>query len=486
MVNSSQGDYSPALWGNRGWGSRPDTGNISLNEENSVPTSNVVPGSIADFRIRLSADARAVGTQARRLAEETKPILGIFWAISEQPTSALPHGPLAGLPFGVKDNVEVAGLPTTSGTPALAGSIPAHDAEVVARLRAVGADMVGKVGMHELGFGTTSNNGTFGPVHNPVDPTRVPGGSSGGSAAAVAARIVPFTIGNDTGGSMRIPASFCGIVGMRPTIGRYPGQGMIALSPTRDTSGVFAHTVADVAEIDAVIMGEAPLEHIPANKIRLGVPRRGFFDVLSAEVREATEQAVEAFRAAGVTVIDTEVVDAQVIAEFAAMPVVAFETLAGFDRYLKTLSAPYNALTLQDIADTAASPDVKAILESMLANPVPRDLYEQALIAKDTLAAAYAHTLAADTLDALIYPTVPVTAPVIGETTVLVEGVALPHFQTTIRNTDPGSLTGQPSLSIPLPRAAGQLPVGLGIEGAIGADRHILAVAATLEEIISR
>jgi Asp-tRNA(Asn)/Glu-tRNA(Gln) amidotransferase A subunit family amidase len=480
-VNSSRAAYIPSLSGKPGRLSLPDTGGFTLNEENVM----TVPGSLSDFRARVAEDALAVAGEARRLAETTKPSLGIFWAISPPPTIAPSQGPLAGLPFGVKDNVEVGGLPTTSGTPALLGSIPAQDAEVVARLRNAGADMVGKTGMHELGFGTTSNNATFGAVHNPTDPLRGPGGSSGGSAAAVAAGIVPFSVGNDTGGSMRIPAAFCGVVGMRPTLGRYPGQGMITLSPTRDTSGIFAHTVEDVAEVDAVIMGESSLVALPAQQIRLGVPRPGFFSLLSTEVREATEKAIETFRAAGVTVIDTEVVDAHKVAEFAAFPIVAFETVEGFETYLKTLAEPFRSLTLADVAAQVASPDVKAIMHNMLANPISRELYVEGLAAKDTLVDAYATALAADHLDALIYPTVPVTAPIIGETTVDVEGVALPHFPTTIRNTDPGSLTGQPSLSIPLPRAAGGLPIGLGIEGALWADRHILAVAATLERILA-
>jgi mandelamide amidase len=124
-------------------------------------------------------------------------------------------------------------------------------------------------------------------------------------------------------------------------------------------------------------------------------------------------------------------------------------------------------------------------MEHLLAEPVSCEAYEQALDAKAILTGAYTDALAGNNLDALIYPTVPVTAPLIGETTVDVDGVAHPHFVTTIRNTDPGSLTGQPSLSIPLPRAAGQLPIGLGIEGAMGDDRHVLAVAATLENILS-
>ncbi|MBK5237516.1 MAG: indole acetimide hydrolase [Actinomycetales bacterium] len=451
-----------------------------------MPVSDAVSGSLADFRARVSSDADSVAKHARDLAESTKATLGIFWAVSPQPAGAPHRGPLAGIPFGVKDNVEVAGLPTTSGTPALFGSIPAHDAEVVARIRDAGADMIGKVGMHELALGTTSNNGACGPVRNPLDPTRVPGGSSGGSAAAVAAGVVPFSIGTDTGGSMRIPAAFCGVVGMRPTSGRYPGYGVIMISPTRDTSGIFAHTVTDVAEVDAIITGDTALASIPAEKLRLGIPRPGFFDVLSTEVRAATEEAISAFARAGVTLVETEVVGAHELAEFAGFPIVAYETVTGFDTYLKTLPEPFGSLTIFDVAAQVASPDVEAVLDHMLAEPVSLALYAEALAARDKLTAAYATALTKDTLDALIYPTVPVTAPVVGETTVDVDGVILPLFPTTIRNTDPGSLTGQPSLSIPLPRTAGGLPIGLGIEGALGADRHILAVAVTLEEILAR
>lgn len=450
---------------------------------------SVVPGSIADFQSRLHTDAAGVARQARADAHGLGTELGIYWAINEDVPTAL-AGPLAGLPFCVKDNVKVAGLPTTSGTPALRGAIPPRDAELVARVKAAGADFIGKVGLHELGFGTTSNNGMFGPVRNPRDPSRVPGGSSGGSAAAVAGGLVPFSIGNDTGGSMRIPAAFCGVVGMRPSTHRYPGEGANVISPSRDTCGVFAHTVADVALVDGVITGETTLPALELAQLRLGVPRRDFFDKLQPEVRAAIESALERIRDAGVTLVEMELVapdgrSVHELAEFAAFPLVAFETFQNFENNLKELDAPYNTLTISDIAAQVASPDVKGVLEHMISHPISEDLYAQTLVAKDLILETYEKAFIADRLDAIVYPLVGVVAPVIGGTTVTVEGEELPHFQTTIRNTDPGSTSGQPGVCIPVPVAEGALPVGLGIEGPVNSDRRLLSVSALLEKVLA-
>lgn len=454
---------------------------------------SVIPGSIADFQARLRANPLGVAQQARHDAQGIGAELGIYWAVNESlPNEQLGAitGPLAGLPFCVKDNVHVAGLPTTSGTPALRGAISPRDAEVVARLKAAGADFVGKVGLHELGFGTTSNNGMFGPVRNPRDPSRVPGGSSGGSAAAVAAGLVPFSIGNDTGGSMRIPAAFCGVVGMRPSTHRYPGAGANVISPSRDTCGVFAQTVADVALVDGVITGETQLPQLELTALRLGVPRRDFFDKLQPEVRGAIENALKRIRDAGVTLVEIELVapdgrSVHELAEFAAFPLVAYETVHNFEKNLKELDAPFNSLTISDIAAQVASPDVKAVLEHMIAAPISDELYAQTLEAKQLILETYENAFVAHNLDAIVYPLVGVVAPLIGGTTVSVDGEELPHFPTTIRNTDPGSTSGQPGVSIPVPVAPGAMPVGLGIEGPVNSDRRLLSVSALLEKVLA-
>ena len=157
------------------------------------------------------------------------------------------HLLLHGIPILVKDNINTVDFLTTGGTPALANHQPSADAGVITRLKNAGALIVGKTNMHELAFGITSNNAFTGAVHNPYDRKLITGGSSGGSAAAVSAHIVPVSLGSDTGGSNRIPASLCGVCGFRPTTGRYPGDGLINLSKTRDTVGIFAHSVSDIA-----------------------------------------------------------------------------------------------------------------------------------------------------------------------------------------------------------------------------------------------
>ena len=173
-------------------------------------------------------------------------------ALDEQSGTGILHG----LPIAVKDAIAAAGLPATAGTEALRGYLPEKDADVVEPLIAAGAFVLGKLNMHELSYGITSNNGAFGPVRNPYDLERIPGGSSGGAGAAVAAGLVPAALGTDTGGSVRIPAALCGVVGFRPTTGRYSQKGIVPVSHTRDTAGPLCRSVSDAAMIDAAITGE--------------------------------------------------------------------------------------------------------------------------------------------------------------------------------------------------------------------------------------
>ncbi len=185
------------------------------------------------------------------------------------------RGQLHGLPILIKDNIETASAPTTAGTPALRDHRPGSDAPVAAKLFSAGAILLGKTNMHELAVGITSNNAAFGAVHNPYDPALIPGGSSGGNGAAIAARMCAAGLGTDTGGSVRIPAALCGIVGLRPTVGRYAGKGIVPMSHTMDTAGPMARSVEDLALLDSVITGsDAVVQPVPLRGVRLGVPRR--------------------------------------------------------------------------------------------------------------------------------------------------------------------------------------------------------------------
>jgi mandelamide amidase len=393
--------------------------------------------------------------------------------------------------FAVKSNIFVAGEIANAGTPALADARALRSASVVTRVEQAGHQFAGMVGMHELALGTTSNNVAFGPVRNPIDPAHIAGGSSGGSAAAVAAGDVDFALGSDTGGSMRIPAAYCGVVGMRPTTGRYPGDGMYLLSPTRDTAGVFARDVTTVALIDGEITGETELSDIPIESLRLGVPERGFFEHLAPEVVVAMIKTLDALSDAGATLIDVELAtlgDGASIVDLAAgagFPLVAHEAVRHFTEALVDMPDPISGLSFEYIASKVSSPDVKAAVEHMLGEPVTDEQYREALITRERIRDVYRRVLTENQLDALVYPTVGFTAPLIGADTISIGGVDYPVFQASIRNTDPGSLAGQPSMSIPVPVPAGALPVGLGIECAVGDDRRMLAIATAIEKVLN-
>jgi mandelamide amidase len=218
------------------------------------------PITVAEFRARVVHEgAEAVARDLRSRAGAARNDHA-FTLIDEMAFAKIGDrssgGALAGVPIAVKDNIDVLPFPTTGASPALLDHMPRVDAPVVTRLRTAGAVIIGKTSLHELAFGITSNNAHFGAMPNPFDATRVPGGSSGGSALVLARGVVPLALGSDTGGSARIPAAFCNVVGLRPTTGRYPGEGVLNLSPTRDTIGPMATTIQDVAALDAVISGE--------------------------------------------------------------------------------------------------------------------------------------------------------------------------------------------------------------------------------------
>lgn len=395
----------------------------------------------------------------------------------------LPGGELAGMPFAVKDNIDVAGLRTRAGSPLLDGPPVVADAGAVAALREAGGLVVGKANMHELAFGVTSNNAAFGAVRNPYDRQRSAGGSSGGGAVAVALGAAAFSLGTDTGGSITLPASFCGVVGFRPTTGRYPVDGVVGLSWSRDTIGLHTRTVADAQRVDRIIARTAPTFSRPLAETIVAVPRRRYEDI-DHEVAAIAERTLDALVRAGVRLVDVEIVDDLIIGGGPGLDLVLYESALMLAERARSVDPRIRSFA--DIPDRIVSPDVRAIAEMVADTPLPPAAYADARAARARLRASYAEMFETSGAHALIAPSCPVLPPPIGvDDAVELNGRATPLFPTLTRNTGPGSVAGVPMLTLPSGRSAGGLPVGMTYEGAFFADDGLLALGRLLETVES-
>lgn len=412
-------------------------------------------------------------------------VLAAARAADQHRAAGKPLGALHGVPIALKDNINTADYPTTAGTPALRRHRPKKNAPVAQALIDAGAIVFGKLGMHELAFGITSNNAGFGAVHNPYNARHVPGGSSGGSGAVVGARIVPGSLGTDTGGSVRVPAAFNGVQGFRPSVGRWSAAGVVPISSTRDTPGPLARKAADLVALDAVVTGEtASLVAKPLKGLRIGVPRAYFWDDLEAETARICAAALDTLKRAGVVLVEADLPNIGAINDAVSFPVALFEGKRELDRYLAG-----EGLTQRfaDIVAEVASPDVKPALASLLdpATAIPEQVYRDAIEThRPKLIELYRSYFAGHNVDAVAFPTSPVPAPLIGEDeTIMLNGRAVPTFLTVIRNTDPSSNAGIPGISVPVGMTSGGLPVGLEFDGPAGRDRDLLALALAVETV---
>jgi indoleacetamide hydrolase len=397
-----------------------------------------------------------------------------------------PPGPLFGLPIPVKDSVNTRDYPTSGGTPALKDFRPAADAPVVATLRDAGAIVLGKTNLHELSYGWTSNNLAFGAVHNPYDLKRVPGGSSGGTGAAIGARLAPLGIAEDTEGSIRVPAAFCGIVGFRPTTGRYSTRACVPISPLFDQVGPHARNVGDVALFDSVLTGEAPLAVGALRGARLGVVRSYYFEGLDPEVERITAAALKKLEHAGVVLVESPpLAKLSHLIDLITDQVQNHDVRAALAHYLKEYHAPVSF----DELVARASPDIRQVFKDYVlpggANFVTEQVYAEA---RDRylpeLTQLFRDYFARERVAALVFPAIRMAPPLIGEAIVDIAGHAVPFDEAVARNISPGSTAGLPGLVLPAGLTAKGLPVALEFDAPAGADRELLALGAALERAL--
>jgi mandelamide amidase len=393
-------------------------------------------------------------------------------------------GPMHGLPVPVKDSVNTADYPTSQGTRGLRDFRPKADADVLKPLKAAGAIVMGKTNLHELSFGWTSNNECFGSVHNPFDRTRIPGGSSGGSAAAVAARIAPLAIAEDTLGSIRVPASCCGLAGLRPTFGRYSDRGIMSLTADKfDQVGPVARSVADLLLFDSVVTGDSsPAPATPLKDVRIGLAGH-YLAGLDPAVQRVVTASFAKLREAGAILIDVKMPDIIRAAPEIAFTIIASEAASCIETFLREQDT---GLTLETML-AQAGPSIRALVTGMSANSPPREAYEAMLAKREQLKAAVRDWYRDTNIVALAHPVILTPPTKIGlESEVEVAGQKVPIRAAFGRNIALGSCASMASLVLPAGTTLDGLPVGLEFDALSGGDRALLLLGLSLETVLGR
>ncbi len=470
------------------------------------------PKTLAELRAEIAAGR----TKATDLAagyyeriEKINPRLNVYLSLTKERAleqaervDALaakgdPLPPLAGIPVGIKDVLVMKGAPATAGSKILQGYHPPYDATAVTRLEAAGAVLLGKINCDEFAMGSSNENSAYGPVRNPVDPERVPGGSSGGSAAAVAANMAVATLGTDTGGSIRQPASFCGVVGVLPTYGRVSRYGLIAFASSLDRVGPFAGNVRDAATLLGIIAGQdahdatsspAPVEDYaaesdkPAEGLKIGVPDEYFAEGLDPEVRAAIEKGIDALKAAGCTIKRVSLPHTKyaIPTYYLVATAEASANLARFDGVRYGYRSPQSA-TLSDMyshsRDEGFGAEVKRriLLGTYALSAGYYDAYYlKAQQVRRLLAEEFLRAF--NEVDAIVTPTSPVPAFKLGEKS----GDPLAMYLADIY-TVTASLAGLCGVTVPCGATSAGLPVGMQVLGAHFKEANAFRVARAVE-----
>ena len=414
-------------------------------------------------------------------------VLAAARAADQRRKSGATLGRLHGLPIPIKDSVNTKDLKTTAGTPALRDFHPKEDAPIVQALRDQGAIILGKTNLHELSLGWTSDNHAFGAVHNPYDPARIPGGSSGGTAAAVASRMAPLGVAEDTEGSIRVPAALCGIAGFRPTTSRYPSSGVAPITALFDQVGPHARTVADLALFDAAVTRDFnPLRPTALRGVKLGVARGYWFTGLDVEVERIADAALRTLQHAGVELVEGEVDDLANLIQRTTGPVQVHDILYTLPKYLQDSGAH---VTFEQVV-AQASPDIKTFFERTRKGADGFVTDEVYVAARDTylpkLRKNFADYFARTGVTAIVFPATRIPATTIGQNEVILDGKKTSFSAAISRNIAPGSTAGLPGLVLPAGLTQSGSPVSLEFDGPAGTDRALLALGLNLESALGR
>lgn len=437
-----------------------------LNRQTAAQSGDLTTLTIADATARMAKrDVTALQlTEAylARIASLNKDINAFITVTAvharEDAKRGTP-GPLRGIPIAHKDLFETRGIRTTAGSLLFTDYNPEQNAAIVEVLERTGAVILGKTNMHELGGGVTTINPFFGTTRNPVDRTRIAGGSSGGSAAAVAARMCAAATGSDTGGSVRIPAAFCGCVGFKPTFGRINTRGLMGAVPTFDHVGLLTRTVEDAQIMFQAALGVPSSSAIPSEgalpaSIRVGVARDYFFDALEPAVASGVAGALERFRARGGNIADVSFpVDSKTMSQVFD-PIVTFEIWSRFGADWRLTPGSFSK-SFAGFFDSER-PSVAEYETALAALKVYQERVDGLF----------------DRFDVIVMPTVPTTAPpIVGA----IDGMKI------LRNTWPLNAAGTPAISIPCGTDAAGLPVGLQMVARRGEDDKLLRIARQFE-----
>jgi len=414
------------------------------------------------------------------------------------------RGPLHGIPIALKDNIHTRGVRTTAGSKVLAEFVPEDDATVVERLRAAGAVLLGKTNMHEFAYGVTSENPFYGVVRNPWDAARMPGGSSGGSAAAIAAGMCAASVGSDTGGSIRIPAALCGVVGLKPTFGWVSCRGVIALCPSLDHTGPLGRTVGDVAILLEAIAGEDERDSTTLRQprlqgrvargegrgrqgrgvrgegrgkgkgkskgeaagVRIGWPKHYFFDRVGAEVRAALEAAAKVYEDLGAEVVEVSLPRLR-DPDGEKAHVALAEARAYHERmgWYPARAADYS----EEVRKRLEKGGEIVAVDYLRAWELKQEFLED-------FAAAFAQ------VDAIVAPAAPVGAPQIGAKTVMIGGAEEPVRTALLRLNRPQNVTGLPAVSVPCGFTRAGLPMGMQLIAPAWEEMELLHIARAYEQ----